>query len=73
MPATRLPGSPMFDFETARAQDYEGGDFDLVTMFDALHDMGGPVGAAAHARSSLKPDGTLMVIVPQGRTAWMRV
>jgi SAM-dependent methyltransferase len=52
-------------FETARAQDYEGGDFDLVTMFDALHDMGDPVGAAAHARGSLKPDGTLMLIEPR--------
>jgi hypothetical protein len=41
----------MFDFETARAQDYEGGDFDLVTMFDALHDMGGP--GSRRARTQL--------------------
>jgi ubiquinone/menaquinone biosynthesis C-methylase UbiE len=51
-------------FETARAQDYSGSGFDLVTMFDALHDMGDPVGAAAHARKALKPDGTLMLIEP---------
>ena len=51
-------------FETARAQDYQGSDFDLITMFDALHDMGDPVGAAAHARRTLKPDGTLMLVEP---------
>jgi SAM-dependent methyltransferase len=52
-------------FEVARAQDYKGSGFDLVTMFDALHDMGDPVGAAAHARETLKRDGTLMLIEPQ--------
>jgi SAM-dependent methyltransferase len=51
-------------FETARAQDYSGTGYDLVTMFDALHDMGDPVGAAAHARQCLKPDGTLMLVEP---------
>jgi ubiquinone/menaquinone biosynthesis C-methylase UbiE len=51
-------------FETGRAQDFKGTGFDLVTMFDALHDMGDPVGAAAHARKVLKPDGTLMLIEP---------
>lgn len=52
-------------FETARAQDYRGSGYDLVTMFDALHDMGDPVGAASHVRKSLKPDGTLMLVEPQ--------
>jgi SAM-dependent methyltransferase len=51
-------------FEAARAQDYAGSSYDLVTMFDALHDMGDPVGAAAHARETLKSDGTLMLIEP---------
>ncbi|HSI40420.1 MAG TPA: class I SAM-dependent methyltransferase [Xanthobacteraceae bacterium] len=51
-------------FETARAQDFAGTGFDLVTMFDALHDMGDPVGAAAHARSALADDGTLMLVEP---------
>ncbi len=51
-------------FETARAQDYSGSDFDLVTMFDALHDMGDPVGAARHIRETMKPDGTLMLVEP---------
>ena len=51
-------------FEAARAQDYAGSGYDLVTMFDALHDMGDPVGAAAHVRSTLKSDGTLMLVEP---------
>jgi len=51
-------------FETARAQDYEGGGFDLITIFDAFHDMGDPVSAARHARRSLKSDGTLMLVEP---------
>lgn len=52
-------------FETARAQDYRGSGYDLVTMFDALHDMGDPVGAASHVRKTLKSDGTLMLVEPQ--------
>jgi len=51
-------------FQTARAQDYAERAFDLVAMFDALHDMGDPVGAARHARETLKPDGTLMLVEP---------
>jgi SAM-dependent methyltransferase len=51
-------------FETARAQDYKGSGFDLVTMFDALHDMGDPVGAVAHVRETLKPDGVMMLVEP---------
>jgi 2-polyprenyl-3-methyl-5-hydroxy-6-metoxy-1,4-benzoquinol methylase len=52
-------------FETARAQDYIGRGYDLVTMFDALHDMGDPVGATTHIRKTLKPDGTLMLVEPK--------
>jgi SAM-dependent methyltransferase len=52
-------------FETARAQDYPSSGFDLVTMFDALHDMGDPVGATTHIRKTLKPDGTLMLVEPK--------
>jgi 2-polyprenyl-3-methyl-5-hydroxy-6-metoxy-1,4-benzoquinol methylase len=51
-------------FQAARAQDYTERAFDLVAMFDALHDMGDPVGAARHARETLKPDGTLMLVEP---------
>lgn len=51
-------------FDVAKAQDFAGSGFDLVTMFDALHDMGDPVGAARHIRSTLKDDGTLMLVEP---------
>jgi SAM-dependent methyltransferase len=51
-------------FEVAPASAYSGSGFELVTTFDALHDMGDPVGAARHVRESLTPDGTWMVIEP---------
>lgn len=59
-----LNGARNISFEVARAQDFGGEAYDLVTIFDALHDMGDPVGAARHAREMLKSDGTLMVIEP---------
>jgi SAM-dependent methyltransferase len=51
-------------FETAPAAGYGGSGYDLVTMFDCLHDMGDPVGAARHVRGTLKPDGTWMIVEP---------
>ncbi|HJS41222.1 MAG TPA: class I SAM-dependent methyltransferase, partial [Sphingomicrobium sp.] len=55
---------PNVRFEVARAQDYAGKDFDLVCLFDALHDMGDPVGAARHIARSLKADGKVMLVEP---------
>jgi SAM-dependent methyltransferase len=51
-------------FETAPAAAYSGEGYDLVTMFDCLHDMGDPVGAARHVRGTLKPEGTWMIVEP---------
>jgi SAM-dependent methyltransferase len=51
-------------FEVARAADYPAGPYDVVAFFDALHDLGDPVGAAAHAWRSLAPDGKCMVVEP---------
>ena len=51
-------------FAVATAKEYPGGDYDLVTFFDCLHDMGDPAGAAAHVRQCLKPDGSWMIIEP---------
>lgn len=51
-------------FEVAAASTYSGGGYDLVTMFDCLHDMGDPVGAARHVRQSLSGDGTWMIVEP---------
>jgi SAM-dependent methyltransferase len=51
-------------FEVAPAKDYPGDDYDLVAMFDCLHDMGDPVGAAAHVLQTLNADGTWMIVEP---------
>ncbi|HEX4775539.1 MAG TPA: methyltransferase [Acidimicrobiia bacterium] len=51
-------------FETSPSTAYPGRGYDLVTMFDCLHDMGDPVGAARHVRESLAPDGTWMIVEP---------
>ncbi|CAL9569302.1 Trans-aconitate 2-methyltransferase [Streptomyces sp. enrichment culture] len=49
-------------FETASADDYPGRDYDLVTFFNCLHDMGDPEAAAAHVHSTLAADGTWMLV-----------
>lgn len=51
-------------FEVASAQTFTGGPFDLVTTFDALHDMGDPLGAARHVRDQLADGGTWMIVEP---------
>ncbi len=51
-------------FEVAPASSYSGHDYDLITMFDCLHDMGDPAGAARHVRESLAADGTWMIVEP---------
>lgn len=60
----KTAGASNLKFEVAKAQDYAGEAYDLVTIFDALHDMGDPVGAAAHVRSTLAEDGALMLVEP---------
>ena len=54
-------------FEVAAASSYSGRGYDLVTMFDCLHDMGDPVGAARHVRQSLSADGTWFIGAPAAR------
>ena len=51
-------------FETAKAKEIGESGFDLVTMFDCLHDMGDPRGCASHVRNILKADGTWMLVEP---------
>jgi len=51
-------------FQTEPAAAYSGAGYDLVTMFDCLHDMGDPVGAARHVHGTLRPDGTWMIVEP---------
>jgi len=51
-------------FEVAPASGFSGSGYDLVTMFDCLHDMGDPVGAARHVKQALADDGTWMIVEP---------
>jgi 2-polyprenyl-3-methyl-5-hydroxy-6-metoxy-1,4-benzoquinol methylase len=51
-------------FDIAAAKELPGEGYDLVCLFDALHDMGDPVGAARHIRQALAPDGTLLLVEP---------
>lgn len=57
-------GEDRLRFEVASAADFPGSGFDLVCIFDALHDMGDPVGAAAHIRQALADDGTWLLVEP---------
>jgi SAM-dependent methyltransferase len=51
-------------FSVAKAKEFPGKDYDFVAVFDCLHDMGDPVGAATHVRKSLAKDGTWMIVEP---------
>ncbi len=51
-------------FEVAPAASFPGQSYDLVTMFDCLHDMGDPAGAARHVLQALAADGTWMIVEP---------
>ncbi|MHB8242352.1 MAG: class I SAM-dependent methyltransferase [Solirubrobacteraceae bacterium] len=62
--AERAGVADRVSFEVASAKDFGRGPFDLVCVFDALHDMGDPAGAARHVREVLAEDGTWMVVEP---------
>jgi len=51
-------------FEVSKAKDFPGKGYDFVAVFDCLHDMGDPAGAAEHVRNSLSNDGTWMIVEP---------
>ena len=50
-------------FEVSSALELEG-DFDLVTVLDAFHDMGDPEAVATRIRGCLKPSGVALVVEP---------
>ncbi len=62
--AERAGVADRVSFEVSSAKDFGGGPFDLVCVFDALHDMGDPAGAARHVREVLAEDGAWMVVEP---------
>jgi len=56
-------------FEALPAAEHPGTGYDLVTMFDCLHDMGDPVGAARQVHRLLAPEGTWMIVEPMAGDA----
>ena len=56
-------------FTVAAAQSFGGGPYDLVTSFDALHDMGDPLRAALNIRAQLGAEGTWMIVEPAAGTS----
>jgi 2-polyprenyl-3-methyl-5-hydroxy-6-metoxy-1,4-benzoquinol methylase len=51
-------------FEARAAKDIDEAEFDLITMYDCLHDMGDPRGCAGHMRKMLAPEGSWMIVEP---------
>ena len=51
-------------FEVALANNFPGKDYDMVSFFDCLHDMGDPVGAARRACETLARDGSALIVEP---------
>ncbi len=53
-------------FEVADAMSYRPADgrYDLIAFFDWLHDMVDPIGAPGHARASLAPGRSIMLVEP---------
>lgn len=62
--AAREAGMANTRFAALGAKELPAEGFDLVCIFDALHDMGDPVGAARRIRECMAPDGSLMVVEP---------
>ncbi|HMN30759.1 MAG TPA: methyltransferase domain-containing protein [Caldilineaceae bacterium] len=58
---------PNVTFEVATAKSYPGKNYDFVTCFDCLHDMGDPVGAAAHVLETLNHNGVWMIVEPMAQ------
>ena len=61
-------------FEVSSASEFPGNDYDFVTFFDCLHDMGDPARALTHTINVIKKDdggeagssssGTCMIVEP---------
>ena len=69
MAAAQAGVSQRARFDVAPAKDFPGQGYDLVCLFDALHDMGDPAGAARRIRQALAPDGTLLLVEPNAGNA----
>ena len=52
-------------FEVAGCEEFGGSGYDLICVFNALHEWGDPVRAAGHIRDALAPDGAWLFTEPQ--------
>jgi len=62
--AAKEAGVSNADFQVASSSSFPGNDYGFITIFDALHDMGDPVGASKHIKKALAKDGTWMLVEP---------
>lgn len=62
--AAKEAGADNCTFEVADSRKYPGTGYDLVAFFDCLHDMGDPIGAAKHVKTTLAKDGTWLIVEP---------
>src|SRR6202167_683733 len=62
--AAKAGVSERVKFEVAKAKDFPGKGYQLVTFFDCLHDMGDPGGAAQHVLGTLDANGVWMIVEP---------
>jgi SAM-dependent methyltransferase len=65
--ATEAGLSDRIAFQVAPAKSFPGEGYDLVCVFDCLHDMGDPLGAAKHIHDVLAPGGTWMIVEPYAK------
>ena len=56
--------SDRLQFDVASASSFPGSGYDLIAVFDSLHDMGDPVGVAKHIKQALAADGTWLIVEP---------
>ncbi|MBY2995921.1 class I SAM-dependent methyltransferase [Rhizobium leguminosarum] len=56
--------SDRVSFQQGSAAEFPGRGYDMVAMFDCLHDMGDPVGAGRHVKDTLGPNGTWLIVEP---------
>ena len=55
-------------FETASASEFPGSNYDFITFFDCLHDMGDPKGALTHVLDTInKENGVCMIVEPYAK------
>ena len=60
----RDDGLTNIESEVREARDLPNNNFDFACIFDALHDMGDPVGVSKAILNTLNKDGTFMLVEP---------